>query len=215
MRARYTAKDQKPELVSIEELAQRELFKEYSPIERRPDAFETASALARLIDVLASREALTGGEVLQVLGFRDGQLELDDGTPRNDAERRDYWADRDAAFGKEREALHSESANLYAKMAAGHRGMATALLEQPVELGEVSSEQRAPEDGFVAALALVLGLSVERAWPDLLADVAKLNRKCAERGVLIDAIRTEVEDCEDARDAVLSIASRLGVSVKP
>jgi hypothetical protein len=219
MRARYTAKDQKPVDIDIREFAAVTMaWVDGSGRWPTPDVDKVGTTLARLIDVLAEKGSLSGGEVLAVLGFTDGQLELDDGTPRNDAEWRDYWADRDAAFSKEREALHAESIGLRAKMAECQRGMA---LEQPVDLGEVPFEPRvekitpqAPSDHSIA-LAIVLGLSVERAWPDLLADVAKLNHKCAERGVLIDAIRSEIEDCEDARDAVMSIAERLVVSVKP
>jgi hypothetical protein len=249
MRARYTAKDQKPVDVEVREFVERSM-KEESGIDLRPPPFDrdkVAAMLARLVEVLAEKDALSGGEVLAVLGFSDGQLELDDGTPRTDAEWRDYWADRDAAFGKEREATPTAATFeigdrvRYAGSVSDRRGtveggrhvvqvrwddaavptlvqrssLEKATPAAAVELGEVKFEALDPN---CTDLVRALGLdAVERevTWPELIAAVAELNRKCAERGELIDAIRSEIEDCEDARDAVTSIAARLGVSVKP
>jgi hypothetical protein len=86
---------------------------------RLADPDKVAATLARLIDVLASRDGLTGGEVLQVLGFASGQLELDDGTPRSDAEWRDYWAARDAAVAAEHYATPTAAGFYWAKNPGG------------------------------------------------------------------------------------------------
>jgi hypothetical protein len=236
MRARYTAKDQKPVDVEVREFVERSM-KEESGIDLRPPPFDrdkVAAMLARLVEVLAEKDALSGGEVLAVLGFTDGQLDLDDGTPRTDAEWRDYWAESEAAGGKERER---------AILQAAERS-ATATIErdsparQPVESGEVPFGPRVdlagplrPMIDHASELASALACSTTTYPCDiseselgaeldrLVEEVAELRRESTKRGELLSTIRGVLFGDKFAdplpaylrRDLVLSIVERIGV----
>jgi hypothetical protein len=82
MQAIYTPPNGTPEPVDIAAFAERSV--RHAMATRLGDAAERVT-LARLIDLLASRGILTGGDVLYVLGHPSGTLHIEDPSDRADA----------------------------------------------------------------------------------------------------------------------------------
>lgn len=74
MRARYTPHGfSKADVVDVAEFVAEELD---GPAQLRDR--KMALALGRLIDLLAANGVMTGGQVLHVLGYTNGRLEVED-----------------------------------------------------------------------------------------------------------------------------------------
>jgi hypothetical protein len=234
MRARYTAKDGKPEDVEIRKFVDRSLCFEglSTRVDRNPA--KVAAALVRLIDVLAEKkDALSGSEVLAVLGFHDGQLELDDGTPRTDGEWRDYWADAASAN-------RSMAADAVARMdAAPFQNLRSqdesaeefrARLQTENQIVDLAGPLR-PMIDHASKLATAIS-GCDTVYPctmgeaelaaeldQRVSEVAELRRESTKRGELLGTIRGVLFGDKFAdplpaylrRDLVLSIVERIGV----